>query len=284
MKRLLKWGIAGLISLILLFPFILIFIGNQLLHDRDIPEKDLLISNQASKTVLAFFPHPDDEITVAGTLISLIEAGYQVHLVCLTKGEAADTEGKLTREELGAIREKEMQDAVSSLGIQHLHHLDYPDSGLEDLGLDSLKRIALNWITQIEPDILLSYDSKVGLYGHSDHRLSGLAMEEVFLENKGQGDFSPTQLFQVTLSPKQIQFALKVSSGFQRNYPRDPKKGLPTPDFSIDTHLYFHQVLDAMHAHQSQQKVFQDLMPYHDQIPTWIYSRVFGREYFHEVK
>lgn len=284
MKKVLKWGIAGLILIILLSPFILIVAGNHLLHDREIPEKDSLISNPESKTILAFFPHPDDEITVAGTLVSLKEAGHQIHLVCLTKGEAADTEGKLTREELGVIRAIEMQNAANSLGIQYLHHLDYPDSGLENLGLDSLKKIALKWINQIQPDILLSYDSKVGLYGHPDHRLSGLAMEEVFLENKDQMGFSPKQLFQITLSPKQIQFALKVSTGFQKNYPKDPEKGLPRPDFSLDTHFYFDQVLEAMHAHQSQQKVLKDLMPYHDQIPSWIYSRIFGREYFHEVK
>jgi hypothetical protein len=30
--------------------------------------------------------------------------------------------------------------------------------------------------------------------------------------------------------------------------------------------------------------VLKDLMPFHDRVPIWIYSRVFDREYFREVK
>lgn len=284
MKKLFKWGIAAFFLIILLSSFILILVGNQLLHNRDIPERDSLIPDGEIKVVMAFFPHPDDEITVSGTIISLVESGHKVHLVCLTKGEAGDTEGKFSKRELGEIRSLEMKASADVIGVKELHLLDYPDGGLAEMGLDSIKTIAKNWIEKIQPDVLLSYDSKVGLYGHSDHQMSGLAVQEVFLENKGHSDFSPSQLFQVTLSPKQIAFALKVSEGFKRNYPKDPEMGLPLPDFSIDTHENFKQVLNAMQAHQSQQKVLKDLMPYHDQIPVWIYSRVFGREYFHEVK
>lgn len=39
-----------------------------------------------------------------------------------------------------------------------------------------------------------------------------------------------------------------------------------------------------MYAHESQKEVLKDLMPYHDKVPVWIYSRVFGREYFRQVK
>ena len=135
-----------------------------------------------------------------------------------------------------------------------------------------------------KPDVLLSYDSKVGLYGHSDHRLTGEAVEQVFLKHRGEQGFVPKQLFQVTLSKKQIEVALKLSAGFQENYPKEPGKGLPAPDFSIGTQPYFSRTLQVMQAHQTQKKVLQDLMPYHDKVPQWIYSRVFDREYFREVR
>jgi hypothetical protein len=86
------------------------------------------------------------------------------------------------------------------------------------------------------------------------------------------------------LSKKQIEVALKLSAGFKENYPKEPGKGLPAPDFSIETQPYFSRTLQVMQAHQTQKKVLQDLMPYHDKVPQWIYSRVFDREYFHEVK
>lgn len=270
--------------ILLLFPFILILVGRSQLHDLDIPQKESLTDSNSKLRIMAFFPHPDDEVTVSGTLMNLIDQGHEVHLICLTKGEAGNSGEAYTKEELAGLRTLEMQRSAEIIGVENLHLLDYPDGGLSEMGLDSIKGIALHWMNQLQPDILMSYDSKVGLYGHSDHKLSGIAMEQVFREYKGKPDFSPAQLFQVTLSPKQIQIALKLSSGFQRNYPKDLNQGLPRPDFSVSTQPYFYRVLEVMKAHQTQQAVLKDLMPYHDQIPAWIYSRIFDREYFHEVK
>ena len=275
----------GIMFLMLItLPFVLILIGKDKLHDSDIPQKNSLFISEQPQKILAFFPHPDDEVTVSGTLMNLLENGNEVYLVTLTKGEAGNSMGEHTKSELAQLRTLEMERSAELIGVTQLNLLNYPDSGLENLGLDSLKQIALEWIEKINPDILVSYDSKVGLYGHPDHRLSGLALEQVFLENRGKQNFSPIKLFQITLSPKQIEVALQLSSGFQRNYPRDREEGLPKPDFSVYTQPYFERVLAVMKSHETQQDVLKDLMPYHDKIPSWIYSRIFDREYFHEVK
>ncbi|KPQ05700.1 MAG: putative LmbE-like protein [Algoriphagus marincola HL-49] len=282
MKTVLKLGLAIGVFL-LLAPFLLIVIGNQLLHDSGIPEKARLIPAKNKQVILAFFPHPDDEITVAGTLHQLVSEGHAVHLVCLTRGESGNAFGKFDKEELAEIRSRELQKSADLIGVT-LHLLKYPDSGLKDLGLDSLINIANHWINEFNPDILVSYDSKVGLYGHDDHRLTGQAMENLYLSRKNESNFSPSALYQVTLCSKQIEVALKLSEGFKRNYPKGKGEGLPIPDFSINTQKEFSTVLKAMYVHESQKEVLKDLMPYHDQVPVWIYSRVFGREYFRQVK
>jgi LmbE family N-acetylglucosaminyl deacetylase len=275
-------GIIGFI--LILSPWILILFGRSQLHDYDIPQREQLVEGIGKKRVLAIFPHPDDEVTVAGTLMKLKDAGNEVQLICLTRGEKGKSSGIEDEMELASLRTIEMQKSAELIGAASLHQLDYPDSGLEQIALDSLKGIVKKLIEEIDPDVLISYDSKVGLYGHPDHRLTGLATEEVFLENRGKADFSPKELFQVTLCPKQIKMALKLSAGFQKNYPDDPKMGLPMPDFSIKTQEFFSRTLEVMAAHQTQQAVLKDLMPFHDRVPAWIYSRVFDREYFREVK
>jgi LmbE family N-acetylglucosaminyl deacetylase len=265
-------------------PFLLIYWGRGMLHDSDIPQQEELIPSVPKQKVLAIFPHPDDEVTVAGTVMGLKAAGHEVTLVCLTRGEKGNAAQIPTEEELARLRTAEMQLSAQTLGVDELIQLDYADGGIEALGMDSLKSVVYGLIQTQKPDILLSYDSKVGLYGHSDHMLTGKAVEEVFLGSRSTTDFSPKQLFQVTLSKKQIEVALKLSAGFQKNYPKDPEKGLPAPDFSIGTQAYFSRTLQVMQAHQTQKKVLQDLMPYHDQVPGWIYSRIFDREYFREVR
>ena len=265
-------------------PFLLIYWGRGMLHDSDVPQREELIPSAAVQKILAIFPHPDDEVTVAGTVMGLKAAGHEVTLVCLTRGEKGNAAQIPSEEELARLRTAEMQRSAELLGVNQLIQLDYADGGISALGMDSLKSVVYALIQKNKPNVLLSYDSKVGLYGHSDHQLTGKAVEEVFLGYRGTTDFAPKQLFQVTLSKKQIEVALKLSAGFQKNYPKDPEKGLPAPDFSIGTQAYFSRTLKVMQAHQTQKKVLQDLMPYHDQVPQWIYSRIFDREYFREVR
>jgi LmbE family N-acetylglucosaminyl deacetylase len=265
-------------------PFLLIYWGRGMLHDSDVPQREELIPSVPKQKILAIFPHPDDEVTVAGTVMGLKAAGHEVTLVCLTRGEKGNAAQIPSEEELARLRTAEMQLSAETLGVDELIQLDYADGGIEALGMDSLKSVVYAIIHTQKPDILLSYDSKVGLYGHSDHMLTGKAVEEVFLGSRGTTDFAPKQLYQVTLSKKQIEVALKLSAGFQKNYPKDPEKGLPAPDFSIGTQAYFSRTLQVMQAHQTQKKVLQDLMPYYDRVPGWIYSRIFDREYFREVR
>ena len=282
-----KLGIYFALFLVLLLvssPFLLIYWGRGMLHDADVPKQEELISSAAKQKVLAIFPHPDDEVTVAGTVMGLKASGHEVILICLTRGEKGNAAQIPSEEELARLRTAEMQRSAQLLGVNQLIQLDYADGGIDALGMDSLKSLVHALIHSQKPDVLLSYDSKVGLYGHSDHMLTGKAVEEVFLGFRGTTDFAPKQLFQVTLSKKQIEVALKLSEGFQKNYPKEPGKGLPAPDFSIGTQTYFSRTLQVMQAHQTQKKVLQDLMPYHDQVPEWIYSRIFDREYFREVR
>lgn len=278
-------GVVLLFLVCFLFsPLILIYWGNSMLHDDEVPQFDELIPLRPIQRVLAIFPHPDDEVTVAGTVLGLKAAGHQVTLVCLTRGEKGNAANIPSEDELAHLRTLEMQRSAAILGVDSLIQLDYADGGMDKLGLDSLMKVVLVLIQDQSPDVLLSYDSKVGLYGHSDHRLTGEAVEQVFLKYRGAQGFVPKQLFQVTLSKKQIAVALKLSAGFKENYPKDPEKGLPVPDFSIRTQPYFSSTLQVMQAHQTQRIVLQDLMPYHDKVPQWIYSRIFDREYFREVR
>ncbi len=278
-------GVVLLFLVCFLFsPLILINWGNSMLHDDEVPQFDELIPLRPIQRVLAIFPHPDDEVTVAGTVLGLKAAGHQVTLVCLTRGEKGNAANIPSENELAHLRTLEMQRSAAILGVDSLIQLDYADGGMDKLALDSLMKVVLVLIQDQSPDVLLSYDSKVGLYGHSDHRLTGEAVEQVFLKYRGAQGFVPKQLFQVTLSKKQIAVALKLSAGFKENYPKDPEKGLPVPDFSIRTQPYFSSTLQVMQAHQTQKIVLQDLMPYHDKVPQWIYSRIFDREYFREVR
>src|ERR1700709_332455 len=88
--------------------------------------------------ILGVFAHPDDETLCAGgTLAKYADAGAEVYVVSLTKGEAGQIRdaGAATRATLRGVREKEFHAAGNALGVTETRCLDYPDGGLP--GVDS---------------------------------------------------------------------------------------------------------------------------------------------------
>ena len=85
--------------------------------------------------VLAVYPHPDDEtFGKAGTIALYTRAGTPVTLICGTLGQMGRNMGKpffATRETLPIIREKELRDACSILGIKDLRLLGLRDKTVE---------------------------------------------------------------------------------------------------------------------------------------------------------
>jgi hypothetical protein len=49
-----------------------------------------------------------------------------------------------------------MLSTAQIIGVPILNVLAYPDSGLENVGMDSLKSITKTYIDEIQPDILIS--------------------------------------------------------------------------------------------------------------------------------
>jgi len=76
--------------------------------------------------VLSIVAHPDDtELTCAGTVIKMAEAGYKVGVLDLTQGESG-TRGN------SALRAREATKASKVMGLAWRGNLGLPDAALED--------------------------------------------------------------------------------------------------------------------------------------------------------
>ena len=80
------------------------------------------------------FAHPDDEaLRCGGTLALNAARGAQVHLICLTRGEAGrNTDPALGDVDLPVQREHELHGACAALGIHPPIFLGHHDSGRGD--------------------------------------------------------------------------------------------------------------------------------------------------------
>ena len=135
------------------------------------------------KSLLAIFAHPDDESFCAGgALATLAAAGTEVHLLCLTRGEAGSVDPALLEaagvNSVSELRTNELERACQVLGLEPPLWLAYHDSGfhrpsafssrLVDADPISLSRLIASVIETLEPEALMTFDPH-GFYGHPDH-------------------------------------------------------------------------------------------------------------------
>ena len=122
-------------------------------------------------TAVFIYAHPDDEtFGAAGTICLLRSKGWRVVLACATLGE----QGKCgepalcSREELGAVRERELRDAARVLDISAIHLLDYQDKALADVPRDEIRRKLVAILRAEAPERVFTFDPN-GFNAHPDH-------------------------------------------------------------------------------------------------------------------
>lgn len=143
---------------------------------------------QKGKTILAIFPHPDDEQSAAPVLAKYAAEGANVYLVVVTDGRygVAKHAGIPAGDSLAAVRKSEVTCSASAMGIHPPVLLGFPDQlGLEKgmgglyVSMDSLRKVVSKLFEQYRPDVILTLGPS-GWTGHPDHRLVGNVVTEVF--------------------------------------------------------------------------------------------------------
>ena len=255
---------------------------NRAVNDDAVPKlaaTDDLFAPGAPHSVMAVWAHPDDEITSAGTLQRLTNAHASVTLVYFSHGEGAHFTG-YSRDQLYAMRPEEAKAAAKALGIDDVVVLDYGDGKLAAAAEARAKTDLARLIADRKPSTVISFDERVGYYGHPDHAAVGRWAAELVRSGAADPAFSVRRLYQATLPPPMIALARKYISAFRNHYPADPNKGPPPPTVAVPIANAAAAKRAVLDAHKSQVKVIDDVQPYGRKLPPWLYYRLFDREYF----
>lgn len=194
--------------------------------------------------LLAYFAHPDDEtMFLGGTLAYLADCGVEVHYLCATRGEGGEMGDPpiCKREDLGRIREAELQCAVKALGGKSLRFLDYqdplvgPEGELFPFSNDDIKLKAEleEFIKEINPQIILTHGS-VGEYGHPAH----IQAHESLM----------AALTALKISDVEVYAPSWLS--------REMGEFTPEPGILVDIKPWIHQKTKAVLCHKSQHGLF----------------------------
>jgi LmbE family N-acetylglucosaminyl deacetylase len=139
-----------------------------------------------SKTLLAVFAHPDDEIVVAPLLSTYARRGVRVHLVVVTDGEkgVSPHAGIPAGPQLARTRADEARCSCRVLGIEAPTLLGFKDGEMGMIEtppwrhLSDIKVQIAKAIEEKRPDAIVTFGPDGG-YGHPDHRLVGALVTEL---------------------------------------------------------------------------------------------------------
>ena len=126
------------------------------------------------RVISGIYAHPDDEtFSGGGTYAKYAAAGVRCTIYCATDGDAGKTSGLAvsSRQELGAIRRREMEAAATILGIHSVESAGHPDGGLRGVDPDALVGEIVRHLRRERPDVVITFGPEGAPNTHPDHRV-----------------------------------------------------------------------------------------------------------------
>jgi LmbE family N-acetylglucosaminyl deacetylase len=217
--------------------------------------------------LMAILAHPDDEALGNGGMLAKYAAeGIETHLVTATRGERGwfgDEQEYPGPEALGKIREVELHEAATILGIQNIHFLNYLDGELDTAHPAEVIAKIVGHIRRIKPDVVVTF-GPFGGYGHPDHiaisQFTTAAISEaanpLSLYYRDLAAHSVAKLYYMAETQKVFDVYQTVFGELSMHIDQEERKVVSWPEWSIttsiDTWQYWPTILRAIRCHKTQ--------------------------------
>ena len=150
---------------------------------------------QSQKTLLAIFPHPDDESAIGEVLAKYADLGYKVQVIIATDGKDGTRVTKIPAgDALGNLRKDESRCAARILGIEApiflgIERLDTKIGVGKYFGEHKkLLELLKETISAIDPEFIVTFGPD-GDTSHSEHIVAGAAVTELLLREGWVGKY-----------------------------------------------------------------------------------------------
>ncbi len=196
------------------------------------------MSSQKNKVAFAIAAHPDDiELMMAGTLLLLKKAGYEIHYLNLSRGNCGSVEYNSAT--LAKIRLAEAKAAAKILGANFLQPFCNDLEIFYDL--KTLRRLAAV-IREVKPSIILTHSPADYMEDHMNTcRLAVTAAFARGMPNFKSTPSHPTERYDCTIYHS---FPHSLTDNLRRKI---------IPGAFVNTTSVHPKKMEALQAHQSQQ-------------------------------
>lgn len=175
---------------------------------------------------LVIVAHPDDaEISVGGTIGTLLDHGFKVGVIDLTDGEP-------TPHGTPEIRAAETKAATEILKLDFRHNLGLPNRSL--VATLEARALLAGWIRQLQPQLLITHHWEDA---HPDHVAASALVDAARFWSK----LSKTDLPGTPHHPAKVLYGLSIHLRLNR-----------APDLIVDISSHIKTKLEACKAYRSQ--------------------------------
>ena len=185
--------------------------------------------------------HPDDEAFGPAGTIALLSREYEVYLLCATKGEKGENHS-VKKGSIFDIREKELRNSASILGIKDVYFLGIKDGELCNNMYHEVADKIQVYVGKLNPSLFMTVEPH-GVSGHLDH----IAIS-----------FISTFVYRRSSAVKEIWYNCidRIQSVGTRDYFVYFPPGYKNEDIdkTVDVASVWDKKVAAIKAHESQQK------------------------------
>jgi LmbE family N-acetylglucosaminyl deacetylase len=224
--------------------------------------------------LMCVLAHPDDESLGNGGIFAKYAAeGIETHLVTATRGERGwfgEESEHPGLEVLGKVRETELFEAATVLGIRSVNFLDYMDGDLDAAyPADVIARV-VGHLRRVRPQVVATF-GQYGAYGHPDHiaisQFTTAAIVEAAnpysLYGRDLAPHSVSKLYYMAETRDKMTVYQSVFGDLVMDID-GMKRGMVTwPDWSVTTRIdtwdYWQTILSAIRCHKTQLPAYHKL-------------------------
>jgi len=197
-----------------------------------------------NKSILGIFAHPDDETSSAGcTFTKFAQMGANVTVITATRGELGTLgtgDLSVSREELPAVRERELSKVLSLFGANPPILLGYKDQEVELQKTEVISERLRDHMELIQPDVVITFGPQ-GISRHSDH----IAIHQAAL--------SAFNLYKRDIDKKVSLLYVAIPELVAKEFDLDIDGPETQPNVFVPTHEYIGVKIKALRAYKSQE-------------------------------
>jgi len=255
---------------------------------KEVYPEDHFLQHVVHKKALIVTAHDDDAYSFSGTIYQLIQDGWEISQVSFKREEEernrifyalAKQQGLMQVTLIDGYILPSAKNKTPYKPVPYAHFA-------EVYAIDSVYHQLSDIINAYQPSVIFSLDDSIGGYGHPDHVFISQQVVRYCNEHQHMSDFPVQRVYQCVMPPSMAESILVKNSWASANIYTEAKKqygcnGMPLPDVCINIYQQAankKQYMNSYSAHD--RKNIAKISPYYNWYPSWLYFRMFNKEYF----